>query len=81
VPVAGHAVNVTRTGTVVALFPLDDLAWADAPRRTFLAANAELRRRSPNGKAVFATTGSVTPRTAAEITKLGWQIVKVKATS
>jgi len=79
VPVAGHAVNVTRTGTVVALFPLDDLAWADAPRRTFLAANAELRRRSPNGKAVFATTGSVTPRAAAEITKLGWQIVKVKA--
>ena len=80
VPVAGHAVNVTRTGTVVALFPVDDLAWADAPRRTFLAANAELRRRSPNGKAVFATTGLVTPRAAAEITKLGWQIVKVKAT-
>jgi hypothetical protein len=78
-PVAGHAVNVTRTGTVVALFPLDDLAWADAPRRTFLAANAELRRRSSNGKAVFATTGSVTPRAAAEITKLGWQILKVKA--
>jgi hypothetical protein len=80
VPVAGHAVNVTRTGTVVALFPLDDLAWANAPRRTFLAANAELRRRSPNGKAVFATTGLVTPRATAEITKLGWQIVKVKAT-
>jgi len=80
VPVAGHAVNVTRTGTVVALFPLDDLAWAAAPRRTFLAANAELRRRSPNSKAVFATTGLVTPRATAEITKLGWQIVKVKAT-
>jgi len=80
VPVAGHAVNVTRNGRAVAVFPLDDLAWTELPRRTFQAANAELRRSSPNGKAAFATTGSVTPRAAAEITKLGWPIVKVKAT-
>ena len=57
VPVAGHVVNVTRDGTAVAVFPLDDLAWTEQPKRTFLAANAELRRQSPNGAAVFATTG------------------------
>jgi hypothetical protein len=79
VPVAGHAVNVTRTGKVVALFPVDDLAWVETPRRTFQAANAELRARNPNGGAVFATTGQVTPKAAAEIKKLGWQIVHVRA--
>ena len=54
-------------------------AWTDLPRRTFLAANAELRRSSPNGGAVFATTGLVTPLAAAEIKKLGWKIVQIKA--
>ena len=44
VPVAGHVVNVTRDGTAVAIFPLDDLAWTDIPQRTFRAATAELRR-------------------------------------
>ena len=77
-PVAGHVINVTRDGKAVALFPLDDLAWTAMPKRTFLTANAELRRRSPNGTAVFATTGQVTPLAASEIKKLGWQIVQLK---
>jgi hypothetical protein len=78
VPVAGHAVNVTRDGRAVAAFPLDDLAWTELPWRTFQAANAELRRRSPGRGAVFATTGQVTPVAAAEIKKLGWKIVQLK---
>ena len=80
VPVAGHAINVTRDGKAVAVFPLDDLAWTSLPKRTFLAANSELRSRNPRGTAVFATTGSVTPLAAAEIKKLGWQIVQLKPT-
>jgi hypothetical protein len=79
VTVAGHAVNVTRDGRPVAAFPLDDLAWTDIPRRTFRAATAELRRNSPNGGAVFATTGQVTPLAAAEVKKLGWKIVQLKS--
>jgi hypothetical protein len=67
-------VNVTRDGRAVAAFPLDDLAWTELPRRTFQAANAELRGRG----AVFATSGLVTPAAAAEIKKLGWKIVQLK---
>ena len=80
VPVAGHVINVTRDGKAVAIFPLDDLAWTAMPKRTFLTANSELRRQSPNGAAVFATTGRVTPLAASEIKKLGWQVVQLKPT-
>jgi len=80
VPVAGHAVNVTHDGKAVAVFPVDDLAWTALPKRTFLAANTELRRRNPNAVAVLATTGQVTPLASSEIKKLGWQIVQLKPT-
>jgi hypothetical protein len=80
VTVAGHAVNVTRNGTAVALFPLDDLAWTELPRSTLSAATAELRRGSPGRPAVYATTGLVTPVAAAEIKRLGWKIVQLKPT-
>ena len=59
-------------------FPLDDLAWTDCRSGTFRAANAELRRSNPQGGAVFATTGLVTPVAAAEIKRLGWKIVQLK---
>jgi hypothetical protein len=78
VTVVKHAVNVTRDGRPVAVFPFDDLAWTEVPARTFRAATAEMRHRTPSG-AVFATTGQVTPRAAAEIKNLGWKIVQVKA--
>jgi len=80
VTVAGHAVNVMRNGTAVALFPLDDLAWTELPRSTLSAATAELRRGSPGRPAVYATTGLVTPVAAAEIKRLGWKIVQLKPT-
>lgn len=78
VTVVGHAVNVTRDGRAIAIFPFDDLAWTDIPARTFRAATAELRRGSPVGGAVFATTGQITPVATAEIKKLGWKIVQLK---
>ena len=80
VPVAGHAINVSRDGKAVAVFPLDELAWTALPKRTFLAANAELRSRNPNGIAVLATTGQLTPLASSEIKNLGWQIVQLKPT-
>lgn len=79
VAVAGHAVTVTRSGNVVAAFPFDDLAWTDSAQRTFGEATAELRRSNSGAAPVLATTGAVTPSAAAEIRKLGWKIVRLKA--
>jgi hypothetical protein len=77
ITVAGRVVTMTRAGNVVAVFPFDGLAWTAIPQRTFADVTAGLPR-SPGGP-VFATTGEVTPMAAAEIGKLGWKIVRVKA--
>ena len=79
VPVAGHVVNVTRDGTAVAIFPLDDLAWTEhPPAHVPRGEPPSFAASSPAGVAVFATTGLVTPLAAAEIKKLGWKIVQLK---
>ena len=80
VPVAGHAVNVTRDRHRGRVVPagrscLGRCAEAHVPRRQRRASPPQPERQSG-----VCDDGSVTPRAAAEITKLGWQIVKVKAT-
>lgn len=76
--VAGQPMTIRRSGTPVALVPLDDLAWSAVPRRAFLAATAQLRREQPGDHPVLATTGDVTPMASRELKKLGWQIVRLK---
>ena len=76
--VAGHPVNIARNGAIVAVYPLDDLAWTQVPSRAFVATSAQLRNEQPGGRWIFATTGAVTPMAAREIKKLGWKIVEIK---
>ena len=80
VTVAGQAVNVTRSGNIVAAIPYDDLAWTDTTQRAFRSSTDELRRSNAGAALVFATTGTLTPMAAAEIQKLGWKVVQVKPT-
>jgi len=79
VTVGGQAINVTRSGSTVAAFMFDDIAWTQVQERTFRAATAELRNRNLAISPVLATTGAVTRMAAAEMRKLGWKIVKLKA--
>jgi hypothetical protein len=74
----GQPVNVTRNGNIVAAFTVDDIVWTEMQQRTFVAANAEIRRTKPGTTPVLATTGTVTPMAASEISKLGWKIVQLK---
>lgn len=75
---AGHVVNISRNGAVVAVFPLDDIAWTELLRRAFVATSAQLRNDRPGGRWNFATTGAVSPMAAEQIKKLGWKIVQIK---
>ena len=76
--VAGHVVNISRSGAVVAIYPLDDLAWTELLRRAFVATSAQLRSERPGGRWNFATTGAVSPMATEQIKKLGWTIVQIK---
>ena len=70
---AGHVVTISRNGTVVAVYPLDDIAWTELLRRAFVATSAQLRNDRPGGRWNFATTGSVSPLAGEQIKKLGWE--------
>jgi len=74
----GQPINITRNGNVVAAFTVDDIAWTEIQRHTFVAATAEIRRTKPGATPVLATTGIVSPMAAGEIGKLGWKIVQLK---
>lgn len=78
VSAGGQPINVTRNGHIVAAFMVDDIAWTEIQQRTFVAANAEIKRTNPGAVPVLATTGTVSPMAAAEIGKLGWKIVQLK---
>jgi hypothetical protein len=78
ISVAGQPINVLRNGDIVAAFTFDDVVWTDVQSRTFTAATAEIHRLKPGAVPILATTGVVTPMAQAEITKLGWKIVKFK---
>jgi hypothetical protein len=75
---AGHVVTISRNGTVVAVYPLDDIAWTELLRRAFVATSAQLRNDRPGGRWNFATTGAVSPLAGEQIKKLGWKIVQLK---
>jgi len=74
----GQPINVVRNGNIVAAFTVDDIVWTETQQRTFVAANAEIRRTKTGATPVLATTGAVTPMAASEIGKLGWKIVQLK---
>jgi hypothetical protein len=80
VRVAGHPINVSRSGNSVAIYPLDDLAWTERVRHAFTTTTADLHGERPGTlHPAFVTTGVVTPLAAQEVKRLGWEIVKIKA--
>ncbi len=78
VSVSGFPLNRTRDGTIVAVFPLDDLAWTEVASRAFISVTGALRLTGYEKAPVLATTATVTPMTEDEIKKLGWTVVVSK---
>jgi hypothetical protein len=77
--VAGIPLNRTRTGTIVAAFPFDDLAWTANVEQPAKAVTGALRRDGLLArKPVLATTGAITPTASNELQKLGWQVTQLK---
>ena len=78
VTVAGQPINVARSGSIVAAFTYDDIAWTEVQSRFFIAATAEIRELKPGAVPVLASVHRVTRMATAELGKLGWKIVQLK---
>ncbi len=79
VNVGGFALNRTRSGNVVALFPCDDIAWTAITERAVTAITNDLPRNGGAAyKPILATNGGVTPMATHEFQRLGWQLVRLK---
>ena len=76
--VATFPLNRTRDGTVVALFPLDEVAWTETSARAFTTVTGNLRLLGYQQSPVLATTATITPTAEEELQKLGWKIVALK---
>lgn len=75
--VAGFALNRTRAGNVVALFPCDEIAWTPITERAVSAITNDLPRDGAR-KPILATNGGVTPMASREFQRLGWQVVHIQ---
>ena len=64
-----------KDGRLVALFPLDEVAWTEDVSAAFskMAAATSSEASPP----VLALTGSLTPMADAEIVRTGWSVQKV----
>jgi hypothetical protein len=71
------ALNRDKAGTLVAAFPFDDLAWTEAVEHSIGAIGQEIASHGESHPPVFATTGKLTPRAAAELKKRGWKLVSI----
>jgi hypothetical protein len=78
VSVGGFPLNRTRDGTIVAVFPLDDVTWTETYARAFTAVTGALRLLGYQQSPLLATTAAVTPMADEELKKLGWTIVALK---
>ncbi len=79
VRVAGFPLNGITTGSIVAIFPLDELAWTSISERAFKAATEEIRRRpGTQGAPILATNGIISADAKEELGKLGWRIIPLK---
>lgn len=78
VPVGDFPLNRTRDGTIVALFPLDDITWTETSARAFTTVTASLRELGYQRSPVLATAAAVTVLANDQLRTLGWTIVELK---
>jgi hypothetical protein len=76
VDVAGFPLNRLKDGRLLALFPLDEVAWTEGVAGAFsrMAEAASGEASSP----VLAVTGTLTTLADAEVARAGWSSQRVR---
>jgi hypothetical protein len=81
VAVGGFPLNKLADGRLLALFPLDEVAWTERVAQALDKATTAARAMpaAPDGaKPVLALTGTLTPMADSEIQALGWTVERLR---
>lgn len=76
IQVGGFPLNRLQDGRLLALFPLDEIAWTE--NVAGLVGKVSAAAASDGNAPVLATNGTLTPMAQSEISKASWSIVKLK---
>ena len=74
--VRGFPLNQLCDGRVLALVPLDELAWTKKAAGAFSAITEELRRLKVAPGAELQITGRATPMARKMLQSMGWTVVE-----
>lgn len=76
IQVGGFPLNRLSDGRLLALFPLDEIAWTE--NVAGLVSKVSASAAGDGMVPVLATNGTLTPMAQSEISKAGWTIAKLK---
>lgn len=75
VVVKGFPFNLTKSGKIIGIFPLDEFAWTDPGARLIRTVTGELRKRDMLRNAELRITGAITPLARLKLETYGWKPV------
>lgn len=76
VDASGVPLSVTKSGRVVAIFPLDGLSWTDTTDRAFRAIDRELKKKNLGKNVEIRLTGTTTDSVREGARARGWKLVE-----
>ena len=76
VDLGGLPLNRLKDGRLLALFPLDEVAWTE--RVAGIVTRAAEAAKSETVPPVLAITGTLTPLAQQEISRLGWTVTRIR---
>jgi len=77
ISLAGFPLTQTRSGRVLALFPLDSFTWTKKNARIITAITEDIRRKNLGTSPEFRTTGWATPLAEKMLKSQGWRVSHV----
>jgi hypothetical protein len=77
VEIGGFPLNRLKDGRIIALFPLDEIAWTENVARMANGVTTAATQAG-FGAPVLALTGTVTEPAQEELTKLGWKVQRLR---
>jgi len=76
VSLGGYPFNVTRSGRIVGIMPIDALAWTQSTAGVLRESAADARRIAPAGQIELHISGTATALAKKELQALGWRVVE-----